>query len=79
MSRVNKVTRKEKKTSYEAGSGTLYIPIISDLFPKLFKQNMRSTHKFYIISDNTKYQVKEDVYNKLKEGDYFNKNLSLFA
>jgi hypothetical protein len=64
-----KVQKKESYTSYETGSGSLYIPVLGDLFPKLFSIKMRSTVRYYLIINNTRMRVAEDVYQKAKVGD----------
>jgi hypothetical protein len=64
-----KVQKKETYTSYETGSGSLYIPVLGDLFPKLFSIKMRSTGRYYLIINNTRMRMAEDVYQKAKVGD----------
>lgn len=64
----------EKKTiekSNEAGSGNLFIPILGNLFPKLWGHKMREMNKYLIYSNGNKYEVNEDLYNKIAEGSYF--------
>lgn len=52
------------KEDVEAGSGALYIPILGDLFPKLFGQKMNRTFISYIIDseNNEKYYIPNDVH-----------------
>ena len=63
-----KIEEKTEEKSYEAGSGALYIPILGDLFPKLWGQKMRETRKFFIFTNDAKYEVNEDIYNELEKG-----------
>ena len=64
-----KLVDKEKFVSYEAGSGMLYIPILGDLFPKLWGQKMRPATKYYLIVNGEKHEVDEDTYNTVDPGD----------
>ncbi|MCK5856935.1 MAG: hypothetical protein KAG64_05565 [Bacteroidales bacterium] len=64
-----KVQKKESFTSYESGSGSLYIPILGDLFPKLFNLKMKPTGRYYLIINNTRMRFDEASYNSVKEGD----------
>ena len=64
-----KVQRKDSYISYETGSGTLYIPILGDLFPKLFSIKMRSKNRYYLIINNTRMRFDEITYKSVNEGD----------
>lgn len=66
-----RVDKKIEKKSYEAGSGTLFIPILGDLFPKLLGQKMRETRRYFIFTSDTKYEVEKEVYNYLKKDTEF--------
>lgn len=68
---VKTVVKKTVEQSYEAGSGTLFIPILGNLFPKLWGQEMRPTTKYFIFSNDHKFEVTEDEYNDLKKGTDF--------
>ncbi|NDV83903.1 hypothetical protein [Bacteroides sp. 51] len=67
------VVEKEAITDYEAGSGSLHIPILGDLFPKLFGQRMKPVGRWFITARVNnglyRYEVEEDLYKRLKEGD----------
>jgi len=65
------VQKKIEETSWEAGSGTLFIPILGNLFPKLWGQGMSDTKKYYIFSDDNRYEVEKDVFNSLQKNDDF--------
>ncbi len=64
-----KVQKKESYTSYETGSGSLHIPILGDLFPKLFSMKMRPKGRYYLIINNTRMRMSEEVYKSAKEGE----------
>ena len=66
-----KVEKKIEEKSYEAGSGALYIPILGDLFPKLWGQKMRESRKFFILTNDAKYEVEKEVYVVLKKNADF--------
>lgn len=66
-----KVEKKMEEKSYEAGSGTLYAPILGELFPKLWGQKMREATKYYVFSSDSRYEVDKDVYNDLKKDTDF--------
>ncbi len=62
-----RVDKKIEEKSYEAGSGTLFIPILGNLFPKLWGQKMRETRKYFIFTIDTNYEVDKEVYDDLKK------------
>jgi hypothetical protein len=66
-----RVNKKIEEKSYEAGSGALYIPVLGDLFPKLWGQKMRETRRYYIFTSDSKYEVEKEVYNDLKKDTDF--------
>lgn len=66
-----KVDKKIEEKSYEAGSGALYIPILGDLFPKLWGQKMKETGRYLIFSGEDKFEVEKGVYNDLRKGSDF--------
>lgn len=63
------VEKKEYKIDFEAGSGSLYIPILGDLFPNLWGQKMNLIDKWILVVDNTEYYVGKDIYDNITEGD----------
>ena len=65
------VEKKTEEKSYETGSGSLYIPILGDLFPKLWGQKMSESKKYFIFTSDNKYEVAKEVYNDLKKGTDF--------
>ena len=66
-----RVDKKIEEKSFEAGSGALYIPILGDLFPKLWGQKMRETRRYYIFTSDSKYEVEKEMYNDLKKDTDF--------
>ncbi len=65
--RLAEVQGKENIPSYEAGSGTMHIPVLGDLFPKLWSQKMRESSKFYLIIERYRYEVGQELYEKVNE------------
>ena len=63
------VQKKDSYTSYETGSASIHIPILGDLFPKLFSIKMRSTDRYYLIINNTRMRVSKEVYQNTTVGD----------
>ena len=55
-------------TDYEAGSGSLYIPILGDLFPKLWGQKMKEIKKYKVILNGTTQQIEKDLFESVNEG-----------
>ena len=77
--KIEKVDRKEKQTIYEAGSGTLNTPILGDLFPKLWGQEMKPKHKLNLIINNSRYKVDKLIYDKIQSGDLVEMHYSEFS
>ncbi len=46
--RIGIISDKRENTDYEAGSGTMYIPVLGDLFPKLWGQEMRKQNLHFL-------------------------------
>jgi hypothetical protein len=76
---IQKVTYKKIEKSYEAGSGALTVPILAGLFPKLFRQEMNESLKYYIYTEKYRYEVRKEDYDKLNIGDVFDESLSIYA
>lgn len=66
------VQHKEEKKSYEAGGGSLHIPILGSIFPKLFSQTPRVTVICYLIINNIRYEVEEELYDRVSENEKLN-------
>ncbi len=68
-----KRTVQEKKEEFcsEPVSGMLYIPILGDLFPKLWGQEMKMIKRYFIVANDYKHEVDIDLYSKLEEGADF--------
>lgn len=66
------VIDKEYKADYEAGSGSLHIPILGDLFPKLFSSEMKPINRWFLIVRTDalyRYEVTKEVYEEALVGD----------
>jgi hypothetical protein len=74
-----KVRSKQNKTSYDAGSGTLHIPVLGDLLPKLWSQKSEPNYLVYFIIDNSRYEVNKELYNNVNEGDAVEMHYSMFG
>ena len=72
ISKRAKVQDKESTTSSEAGSGMLFIPILGNLFPKLWGQKMRQKDYYSLILNNTRYEVDQNLYEAVTHGDEVN-------
>jgi hypothetical protein len=66
---LDMVQEKQKVASSEAGSGAMFIPILGNLFPKLWGQQMKTANKYFFIIKNIRYEVDEKVYNNVNVGD----------
>lgn len=65
------VLEKQEEFCSEPGSGMLYIPILGDLFPKLWGQKMKMTKRYFIIANEYRYEVAEEVYTNFETGTEF--------
>ena len=66
---VKKIIEKHTEKSYEAGSGSLYIPVLGDIFPKLWRQEMRETTKYFIVTETYKHEVEKHEYEMFEIGE----------
>lgn len=68
-----KRTVQEKKEGFcsEPGSGVLYIPILGDLFPKLWGQEMKMIKRYFIVANDYEHEVDIDIYSAFEEGAGF--------
>jgi len=73
-----KVARKGIDISYPPGSAYKYkpTPLFGWLLPELFKQEMRGVLKFYLIINDHKYYISEDLYEHVDENDFVNMSYS---
>lgn len=67
--RIEKVQQLETETTYEAGSGSMYIPILGNIFPKLWGQEMRPIVKLNLIINGFRFEVEKDDFSKAKKDD----------
>ena len=49
----------------------LYIPVLGDLFPKLWGQKMNMIKRYFIVANDYKHEVNIDLYSTLEEGADF--------
>ena len=69
ISRIEKVTEKLQRVDYEAGSGTLYIPILGDLFPKLWGQEMKKEEIQFLKVNNELIETNSSIYDSIEIGN----------
>lgn len=62
------VEEKLEESSYEAGSGTLYIPVLGNLFPKLWGHQMRKSNRYFIFAGDYKHEVDKQMYDNMMKG-----------
>jgi len=62
------VQKKEAIKSAEPGSGALFIPILGNLFPKLWGQEMKETTIFNLVIDSVSYNIEEETFARVEEG-----------
>lgn len=65
------VEAKSNTSSYKPGSGVLYMPILTELFPKLRGKKMRKIEKYIFIANNREYEVDKETYHSLEESSTF--------
>lgn len=66
---TEKLCKKLKEVGFEPGSGAMFIPILGDLFPKLWGPKMREVSHYFFEINGRKISVDEDLYNMLEPGD----------
>jgi hypothetical protein len=67
--RIEKVQQIETETTYEAGSGSMFIPILGNIFPKIWGQEMRPIVKLNLIINGFRYEVEKDDFSETKKDD----------
>lgn len=77
--KIETIQLLESGPTYEAGSGNLYIPILGDLFPKLWGQKMSKLLKTSVVFNNTRYDVEPEIFNQLKVGDPIEFHLAIHS
>jgi hypothetical protein len=67
--KLGKVCEKLDITDYEAGSGSMYIPGLGDLFPKIWGQEMKAIYLMKLKVNNDEHDVEKELFDKVNEGD----------
>ena len=70
--RIEKIEQKLIENDFEAGSGGLTIPILANLFPSLFHQEMKQIEKYIFVIKGKKYFVDKEMYTKYNNEDQIN-------
>ena len=68
--RIEKIEEKRDKTDCEVGSGVLYIPILGNLFPKLWGQKMKGNTKYILMVKEVGYTVEKKLFDSVIEGGF---------
>ena len=68
--KIKQVIMKYQEISHEAGSGVLYIPILGDLFPKLWGQKMKPIQSYYLNIDNYRNEIEKELYDTIEDGNF---------
>jgi len=80
--RTEKVEKKMSKIDYEAGSGALFIPILGNLFPKLWGHKMKEYSKYTLVIEGVGHDVEKELFDSVVEGDLIeihnSKNSNIF-
>ena len=66
---VKVVKDKHTEKSHEAGGGTLYIPILGGLFPKLWDQKIGEITKYFVVTEGYTYEVDKNEYESFQIGE----------
>lgn len=73
------IQQKLEKKSYEAGGGSMHIPILGWIFPKLFSQTPKLTVICYLVIKNTRFEVAESLYDSVEEQEIVNLYYTKFS
>ena len=76
---TKKIDKRKKIIDYEVGSGSLHIPFLGDLFPKIWGQEMKGYKKFRLTIDGENYDVEEELFNAVNEGDEIELHWSFYS
>ena len=64
-----KIEKKKHEIDYEAGSGVLYIPILGNLFPKLWGHRMKAYSKYILVIKGVAHDVEKELFDSIVEGN----------
>lgn len=73
------VQGKENHKSHKANSGAMYIPILGDLFPKLFGQKMQPALKLNLIINGYRFEVEKNVFDEVKKDDLIEMHYTIYS
>ena len=66
--KTEKIEIKKSEIDYEVGSGALYIPILGDLFPKLWGHKMKEYSKYILVINGVGHNVEKELFDSVIEG-----------
>lgn len=74
-----KLQNKAAEITQEAGSGTLHQPILGEIFPKLWGQKMKELNVYYLVIDNTRYEVTKELFEAVEVGESLEFHYSYYS
>ena len=77
--KIEKIERKKHEIDYEAGSGALFIPILGNLFPKLWGQKMKEYSKYTLVVNGVGFDVEKELFDSVVEGDLIEIHYSKYS
>ena len=77
--RIEKIEEKKHKTDYEAGSGMLFIPILGNLFPKVWGQKMKEYSKYLLAVQGVNLDVEKELFDNVVAGDLIEIHFSQYS
>ena len=63
---IKRVDEKIRNIEYEVGSGALYIPLLSDLFPNIWGQKMNKEELLYFKIEDELIPVNNEIFDSIQ-------------
>ena len=77
--KIEKIERKKHEIDYEVGSSALFIPILGNLFPKLWGQKMKEYSKYTLVVKGVGFDVEKELFDSVVEGDLIEVHSSKYS
>jgi len=77
--RIEKIEKKKHYIDYEVGSGALFIPILGNLFPKLWGHRMKEYSKYTLVIKGVGHDVEKELFDSVEEGDLIELHVSKYG
>lgn len=74
-----KIDEKIVVNTEEAGSGVLYIPILGELFPRLWGQKMKDIETYYLLIKGFRHEVDREFYESVNIGEEVERHSSKYS